>query len=305
MKAVSRRTGLSSHVLRIWEKRYGAVRPERTDTNRRRYSEKEVVRLECLALLTQAGHRISEIASLPLGQLEEMRAAEWAWTPAVPPAAPGLAGTGAPVWIEAGMTAVRDSDPAKLEAVFDAAGIALGYSGLLEQVVVPLIQRAGEEWQEGRITVAQEHAASSMIRDYLARSVRAFSPSGFAPQLLVATPLGQIHELGAVISAALARKMGWNVNYLGACLPATDIAGAAIKAKARAVALSIVYPPDDPGLPSQLAELRRLLPDGTELIVGGLAAPGYAETLREIGARTLGDFREFKGELENLRKISQ
>ncbi len=302
MKAVSLRTGLSPHVLRVWEKRYGAVRPRRTDTNRRLYTEEEVVRLGHLAYLTRAGHSISQIASLPSEQLESMCGSEVTRRSAGPAATPAPADAGAQGWIQAGMQAVRESDQTKLETVFDEAGTGLGYSGLLEHVVVPLIQLTGEEWEAGTITAAQEHIASSLIRDYLARSIRPFSPSANAPHLLVTTPVGQIHELGAIVSAAMGRKLGWNVTYLGAALPAQEIAGAAIKNKSRAVALSIVYPPDDPDLPSELHELRRLLPEETVVLVGGRAVHGYSQTLSEIDARILQNFDQFKSELEILRK---
>ena len=68
IKIVARRTGLTAHVIRIWEKRYGAVEPERTDTNRRLYSEEQIERLGLLRDLTQAGHSISHVAKLPLAK---------------------------------------------------------------------------------------------------------------------------------------------------------------------------------------------------------------------------------------------
>ncbi|HUF62016.1 MAG TPA: MerR family transcriptional regulator [Verrucomicrobiales bacterium] len=64
VRVVSRRTGLSPHVLRVWERRYGAVAPQRSSGNRRLYSETELQRLESLAFLTRAAHAISQISSL-------------------------------------------------------------------------------------------------------------------------------------------------------------------------------------------------------------------------------------------------
>ena len=75
IKAVSRRTGLSAHVIRIWEKRYGAVEPERTGTNRRLYSEDQIQRLGLLRDLTHAGHSIGHVAKLPPAKLRELAAA--------------------------------------------------------------------------------------------------------------------------------------------------------------------------------------------------------------------------------------
>ena len=74
IKIVTRRTGLSAHVIRIWEKRYGAVKPERTGTNRRLYSEEQIERLDLLREITQAGHSIGLVAKLPIGRLRKLAA---------------------------------------------------------------------------------------------------------------------------------------------------------------------------------------------------------------------------------------
>src|ERR1700759_905100 len=72
IKTVARLTGLSPHVIRIWEKRYGAVAPARSDTNRRLYSDSEVERLNCLRMATAAGHSIGNIATLPIARLRSL-----------------------------------------------------------------------------------------------------------------------------------------------------------------------------------------------------------------------------------------
>ena len=70
--AVARRSGLSQHTIRIWERRYDAVTPERTDSNRRLYSEEDVARLTLLNRAVQAGHRIGDIAGFPTAKLEKL-----------------------------------------------------------------------------------------------------------------------------------------------------------------------------------------------------------------------------------------
>ena len=111
--------------------------------------------------------------------------------------------------------------------------------------------------------------------------------------LVVATPSGQLHELGAILVAAEATNLGWRVTYLGTSLPAADIAGAAIQNNARAVALSIVFPSDDPDMKTELADLRRYLPPGVNLLIGGGASSAYQKEIDAIGAihpNTLDDF---------------
>ncbi len=122
-----------------------------------------------------------------------------------------------------------------------------------------------------------------------------------APSMIVTTPVGQHHELGAMIIAVTAVSEGWQTTYLGPDLPAEEIAGAAELAQPRAVALSIVYPPYDSRLVVELKKLGRYLSDGVVVVAGGRAADGYRETLDAIGAICLRDIPSFRGELRSLR----
>ncbi len=297
MKSVVQRTGLSPHVIRVWEKRYGAVEPRRTPTNRRLYSEAEVRRLTLLHAATKAGHSIGTIARLPDEQLRALAG----WTEELNHAGHPANGRSALAEPPAGyqaaaLEAIRRMDARALEAVLLRASLELGSQGLLQKLVAPLTARVGDLWQTGDLTAAEEHFASGVVRGFLTNLARPFALPENAPNLVVATPAGQLHELGAVLVAAAASNHGWRVTYLGASLPAVEIAGSAVRTGARAVALSIVYPVDDPHLPAELAALRRSLPEGVEIVVGGRAAPAYRAALAEIRAElthSLGDLYEF------------
>lgn len=111
--------------------------------------------------------------------------------------------------------------------------------------------------------------ATAVLRTFLGNIARPIALHPRAPVLVVATPAGQLHELGAIIVAAASTSMGWRVVYAGACLPAEEIVSLAIHQGARAVGLSVVHPTDDPILPQELKLLRRLLPGATRILVGG------------------------------------
>jgi methylmalonyl-CoA mutase cobalamin-binding subunit len=120
--------------------------------------------------------------------------------------------------------------------------------------------------------------------------------------ILIATPAGQTNELGALLASASAANLGWRVTYLGANLPAAEIAGLARQHQAYAVGLSLVYPEDDPLLAGELKKLRSLLTADVTLIVGGRAAPAYRPTLDEIGALTVESLAAFCAVLDDLRQ---
>ena len=104
IKVAARKSGLTPHVIRVWERRYDAVSPDRTDTNRRRYSDAEIERLTLLRTATHAGHSISTVAKLPVEKLRqivaELPTATAPTTPGPPattaPAAPSRAKRSAP-----------------------------------------------------------------------------------------------------------------------------------------------------------------------------------------------------------------
>jgi methanogenic corrinoid protein MtbC1 len=172
---------------------------------------------------------------------------------------------------------------------------------MLRRVAAPLARAIGDSWREGRITAAHEHFASAVLRTYLAQAAKPFASSANDPVLVVTTPAGQLHELGALLAAAMAANLGWHVTYLGASLPAPEIAGAAKQNRARAVALSIVHPTDDPRMDGELTRLRDLLPSEVKLIAGGQAAPAYCAVLDRIGALQVGDLAQLSSILDELR----
>ena len=294
IKAVVRRTGLSAHVIRIWEKRYGAVRPERTGTNRRLYSDEQIDRLNLLREVTRTGQTIGAVANLPLSKLKKMATEDDIGAKSRTSGQPNL--------LEECIGAVSRLDARGLEAALKRGELELGGQGLLQRVIAPLAQKIGELWCNGTITAAHEHFASAVIRVFLGHVARSFAPTETAPALVVGTPSGQLHELGALLAGAAAGNLGWHVTYLGPSLPAPEIAGAASQSHARAVALSLVYPEDDPKLEGELIRLRELLPSGLPLLVGGRAATSYLTALSKIGALQIHDLDHLCSVLGDLRK---
>ncbi len=311
IKAVSQKTGLSTHVIRVWEKRYGAVRPVRTGSNRRVYSSAEVERLDLLGRATTLGHSIGNIAGLPSESLLSLVQSQPV-TSSAPDRSTSrgvrlIAGRAIPTpvaaeqLLESCLGHIRRLDHQAFEACLASAMVSMGLQGMLQGLISPLAHAIGEEWRRGTLKIAHEHFASSVIRTCLWDASRTFAPVDSAPDLVVATPAGQHHELGAVMVAAAARNQGWRVTYLGTCLPATEIAGAAIQNAAKAVLISIVYPEDDEALPSELLTLRKTLPTKTRLLVGGAASIGYLETLRKIDAVVLDDLNALYPALQAIR----
>lgn len=300
IQLAARLTGLSTHVIRIWEQRYKAVEPRRTVANHRLYSKNDIERLGLLRDVTRAGHNISQIAKLSNEELRALVTNASAMEIQAP--------RGATVTIEPGvlldecLDCVQSLNGHALDETLRRAATTLGAQGVLPRLIAPFTQRLGELWRGGEITAAHEHFATGRVRVFLGNLAKPFGGANGAPRLVVATPSGQLHEMGALLVAALAANLGWNVTALGASLPAVEIAGAAQQKGARAVALSLVYPDDDASLTGELALLREALPSETALLVGGRAAPAYRETLERVGAVIVADLDQLGLALDRLRQ---
>ncbi len=301
IKIAALRSGLTQHIIRAWEKRYGAVCPGRSQTQRRVYSEEEIERLSLLRQATAAGHSIGNIVHLADSCLRKM-VAEGPEAPRAKERLECCLARQLADCLEAAFSSVLSLDGCGLERELHHSLVAHGRTAVMQQVLVPLMKKIGEGWEKGELRVAHEHVASSVIRTLLGNFVRSHSETSCAPCLLVTTPSGQIHELGALLAAATAVDHGWRVIYLGPNLPPEETAGAFLQAKADAVAISIVYPGDDPALVNQLRLLRRLLPPETPILAGGRATHDYEGALRETGTVICPDLNAFTAELARIRR---
>ena len=199
------------------------------------------------------------------------------------------------------ITAIAQLDASRLESELSRAAVALSQPQLLEQIIEPLMCRIGELWREGNLRIADEHMASAVVRTFIGSMKAAYQPNINAPRLVIATPAGQVHELGALMAATMATAEGWHVTYLGADLPAEELAGAVRQSGADVLGLSIVYPGDDPALPSELARLGQLLGRDTTVLIGGRSAANYSQAIDQIGAHLLDGVAAYRQALENLR----
>jgi DNA-binding transcriptional MerR regulator/methylmalonyl-CoA mutase cobalamin-binding subunit len=292
---VATRTGLSPDVLRVWERRYGAVTPARSPEGQRLYSDADVERLRWLRRAIDAGRSIGQIARLSSAALSAL-VEEDAAARVVEPAAGDS--TRVDDVVADALAEIRALDATALDGTLRRAARLLGVTDFLEQVAAPLLRRIGDEWHAFRLSAAQEHLGSSVVQEIVIAAMRELSSANGAARMVVATPAGERHAAGAALVGARAAADGWSVIYLGADLPADEIATAAIATDARVVALSVVYVEDHTRLVRELLALRERLPAEAALLVGGAGAAPLRDELLPAGitvADELADLASFGG----------
>jgi methanogenic corrinoid protein MtbC1 len=150
--------------------------------------------------------------------------------------------------------------------------------------------------------MAHEHMAIAVIRTYMGTLINTFRPAPSAPRALAATPIHQLHELGALAAALGAAAEGWQVTYLGPNVPAEELAKAAELAGSSAVLLSVLLPENDTQLESEIMTLRKLLPDGIKIMIGGHICGRFVEAMSKENI----DFRTDPAQLRiGLRDLAE
>ena len=259
----SRRVGVSPELLRAWERRYGLVRPVRSEGGFRLYTAED-------------GERVARMRSALADGLSAAEAARSALTDTHAPDEP-LADAHRRL-----REAVASYDEPALHAVVDDALAAFGVETALRGLLLPALHRIGEEWERGELEVAQEHFASTLLRERLLNLARVWGRGG-GPRAILACAPGERHDIGLIAFGLLLRSHGARILFLGADTPLESVGRAAAALAPRLVVLSSV----DAGLLEAQAPALRRLAKRVPLALGG---PGATETLcRRLGVRRLGD----------------
>jgi MerR family transcriptional regulator, light-induced transcriptional regulator len=298
MGVVVQRTGLTPHVLRAWERRYGAVTPGRTEGGQRLYSDTDVLRLRLLKRATEGGRAIGAVAAMPTEEVarlvgEDARAQENGG------GALAVAGRAGEPEVERALRlcleAAERLDGGGLRAELMRSAVRVSVWDFVSGVVHPLLVRLGELWEAGALRPAQEHVVSAAVRQVLDWLLADLAVGEAGPLLVLGTVDGELHEFGSMLAGVVATDAGWRVLYLGASLPAAELALAAERSGARAVGVSVVSQEgsDAARAGRELATLRALLPAGVHLWVGGRRSAG---TVPE-GATRVEDLDALRGML--------
>ncbi|MEO8623612.1 MAG: cobalamin-dependent protein [bacterium] len=296
---VTERTGLSQDILRVWERRYSVVRPSRAAGGQRLYTDKDVERLSLLHAATRGGRSISSVAGLTTEALAALVGDDIAARERRPAVASPM--DDAPDIIGPALVLARQLESAGLDDLLRRSAVGMGMLPFIESVVVPLLRRVGDEWHAGDMSIAQEHLISSLLNDIVAERIRSFAAPNGAPRILITTPAGERHAIGALLVGVAAAIEGWNVLDLGVDLPADEIADAAIAAGVRVVAVSVVFVEHRHVVLAELSRLRSRLPHTVSIIVGGAGAGTLAPELSAIGVTVQSTIHGLIAELRRAR----
>ena len=268
----ARLTGVPSATIRAWERRYGLVRPVRTEGGYRLYDEQGLQLLRAMGALVAAGwspsqaaeHLRSDVTSEgepqqapwdPYLATEELDGGEISHAPSTDGSAADRDASGA--WdVTALARGAAELDPSAIDEAITTAFAAGPLEEVVEVWLMPALEMLGAQWRAGRVDVAGEHVVSATVHRRLAIELAAATPSAGGPRVAVGLPRGAQHELGILAFSVMLRRAGVDVLYLGADLPAQHWVRVVQQQRPAAVVIGTPTPTDVLSTRETVAALR-------------------------------------------------
>jgi DNA-binding transcriptional MerR regulator len=249
-------SGIKAHTIRIWEKRYHLIEPQRTDTNIRTYSDDDIRRILNVALLVKNGYKISNVASFD----EEKLQAE----------------------VLRVHRNIKDPDNNVDQLIFQTINLdsfgfeklmnkfigEYGFPKTIQNIIFPLFERIGILWQVGSIFSAHEHFVTNLIRNKLISETSKFESQESAKTVLFFLRENEWHELGLIFFNFLAAQAGLRCVYLGQSLPFSDLSNLLINSHFDYVCTSFIQAMEKAELEQYLANLSLIFNRNKILIAG-------------------------------------
>jgi len=212
IKDLENLSGIKAHTIRIWEQRYNFLKPQRTTTNIRYYSNDELKTVLNIALLNKYGFKISHIDRMEPAEIREKILSLGDFDAVQQRIVNEL------------VREMIDLDMEKFEKIISNYITTKGIERTVMQIIFPFLEKIGILWQTGNINPAQEHLVSNIIRQKLIMGIEmAISPTRLDKTFLLFLPEGEHHELGLLFMNYLLKTRGVPTIYLGANIPIKDV----------------------------------------------------------------------------------
>jgi methanogenic corrinoid protein MtbC1 len=277
---VAKLTGLSKDVVRVWERRYGLIKPSRSLNRYREYTDQDVALLRFLKEELDRGQTIGALAVEGRDSLlQRMRLSSAPKEEALKPHDRLL---------DELVAHLDPLDKTKFEQILNSAIAVIPFEEAVQRILLPLQQRIGELWHEGRVNVAVEHYVTKVVQQKLFSVMNQLPVNEFGPRVLIACPKGEEHEIGAQAVAYLAATRGCHVYYLGPNLPNSDLITFCEKIKPDLVLLSLTAGKSEATVLQLLKELE-LLATRWSVALGGQGARAIGDRLRDTKIELLDD----------------
>ena len=291
IRVTSRLTAIELDTLRMWERRYGFPRPERTSGGSRVYSESDVESLKLIRRALEEGYRPGEVVGKPREELAQLILV----TSRAPPP-----GASPPPTIASLLASLEQDDVAGLRAQLRQAAVVLGAKRFLVQIAQPVSVRVGELWADGKLEVRHEHVLSECLSAQLHVLRSAHEDRAGSPRVLLSTLPNERHSLGLEMIEVYLAVNHVTPLFLGADTPVEQIVKAARNYEVDAVGLLVTNASDLKAAANQIRWMLAELPRRVAIWIGGGGGPDLS--IRDEAIRIVATWSDLDAAIETLAR---
>ncbi len=274
IRTISELTGVSSVTLRAWERRYGLLNPTRTAKGHRQYSSEDIDLIRKIVTLLKANHSIRDAIRITRNPQQTALAeatAEDHWT----------------IYQQQMAKAIEQFHQQNLDKVYNEALAVYPVDTVNERLIIPVLEKLGENWQAREAGIAEEHFFSAFLRNKLGARLHHEANRSRGNKILVSCLPGEYHELGILLFCIAAMGHGYQILYLGTDMPPAQLAVVAQRTDVVAILLSGTRASQwNEPLASEVEQ--QLVPLGIPILFGGEISAVHEAQIQALGAYALG-----------------
>lgn len=286
---VSRRTGVAVPTLRAWERRYQLLDPDRTEGGHRLYGERDVDRVRAMIRLLDDGWSAAaaarQVAREPtsvtplraVGGSDEHRAAG--------------------DLIDRLEATIASFDAAATDSLVDDVFARFDIPRALDAVLLPVMRRIGEGWEDDPRLIAREHFATNSLRPRLQRLLRT-APASARRSCVAAAPEGEDHDLGLLAGCAVVAQASWRIHYLGIRTPTIAIERSVAELRPDVVMIGSMFPQHSQAFLAEAPDFGR-----SAVVLGGTGFCAEDATRLPNAVVHQGPLSELQGTLERALQV--
>lgn len=285
-------SGIKAHTIRMWEKRYGLLEPDRTDTNIRLYSDNELKHLLNVSLLLGMGYKISKVSAMSRKKIaEEIQSNFEKKQP--------IENLAVENKVNSLIVSMIDLDEYKFNQIYTRSIEKRGLEETFVQVFYPFLARVGILWGINEVNPAEEHFISNLIRQKLITAIDSLPlPASDKPSFMLFLPENELHEIGLLLSNYIIRKAGFPSFYLGQNVPLLDALAIAERVKPNYVLLFFVTALTREEIPDYIESIHTNFTN-TQILVSG-ASNLFESTKLPGNTNYLSHLRDLQSVLQSL-----
>ncbi|PLW93575.1 MAG: hypothetical protein C0592_05650 [Marinilabiliales bacterium] len=291
IKDLEKISGIQAHTIRIWEKRYGILKPERSENNFRHYDDDDLRYFLKLSFLNKNGIKISKLAAMSADEINEL----------VLDYQKPLSDS--EVQIDALVMAMTSFNEDKIEDIMNHLVLHMGLDEAMINVISPFLSRIGVLWSTGSISPVQEHFVANLIRQKIMAATDSISSNSTLPEektFILFTFPGDLHDIGLLFTNYLIRLNGYKSIYLGVSVPIEELKVIRQNINAKYIFTQSISHKPLKVLTQGVSEIRKIFTD-SEILLGGNFEKDYEKQL-DKKTTVFRDFESFRTFIRELSK---